>query len=169
MNVYGREAQAPQTRKEPIRMLLEDHQLIHSLIAEYRLLRLEDQGKEDVLRRKEKICKSIINLLLVHECVEEEVLYARACKLMSSPAIVEEAVAEQKQARFLMQELRRMAITDSRYDQKFALLLEMVELHAMEEETQVFPAIERLPLDFQQIAIDMAVHKNELADKLSLS
>lgn len=169
MNVYGQQTQPSQTRKEPIRMLLEDHQLVRSLMAEYRLLRLEDQGKEEVLRRKESISKSIINLLLVHECVEEDVLYARACKLMASPAMVEEAVAEQKQARFLMQELRRMPASDSRFDQKFALLLEMVELHVMEEETQVFPAIEQLPLDFQQIAIDMAVRKNELADKLSHS
>jgi hemerythrin-like domain-containing protein len=74
------------------------------------------------------------------------------------PELVQEAIQEHQKVKDLIAALREMGPDNHDFDAKFRALMQNVEHHVEEEETQMFPLAE------QELAEDLDELKDEMQD-----
>ncbi|MHB8483482.1 MAG: hemerythrin domain-containing protein [Nitrospiria bacterium] len=141
--------------EKAIKMLKEDHQLVKEQFEEF---------KEIKSNEKEELVKNVLNELTIHVTIEEEIFYPAVWKKIKDNDLMDEALEEHHVVKLLISELQEMGPSDERYDAKFTVLGEMVKHHIKEEETEMFPKIEKLGLDLDQLGEEMEERKEELQD-----
>lgn len=129
-------------KKTPaIAMLMEDHQRVRQLFAEFK--KIKDAGDaadaKAVRNQKAELVTKICQELLVHAQLEEELFYPAARAAIDDQALMDEATVEHSVVKDLITQLLAMAPGDDLYDAKVTVLAESVEHHVKEEEGSMFP------------------------------
>jgi hemerythrin-like domain-containing protein len=123
-----------------IDMLLKDHKEIKSYFREF-----ENAG-DRAYAAKEHAAHKAFTELIGHSKCEEDVFYPalKEAADKEGKGLVLEAVEEHHMADSLIQQLKALSAKDETYDAKFKVLIESVEHHIEEEESEMFPEAKRL-------------------------
>lgn len=134
-------------------MLREEHRRMRDLFAEF------ESG--DAMTR-ERASLDIIEAIYAHDQVERNLLYPNAAGVSGE---TEDVVLRSKEAHhianILLMELMAMR-PGPRYYAKVAKLIEGIRSHIQEEETRLFPALERSDVDLNVLGARMIDMKERL-------
>jgi iron-sulfur cluster repair protein YtfE (RIC family) len=140
-----------------IELLKQDHEYVK---AAYR--RFEKMDHED-LAAVEGVVSEVCTALEVHARVEEEIFYPAVRKAIDDDDLMEEAEIEHESAKTLIRRLKRMKLSAAAYVPTFTVLCEYVMHHVKEEESEMFPKVQRRKLNLQ------ALGKKVMERKIRLS
>jgi hemerythrin superfamily protein len=130
-------------------VIKQDHDLMRSMLKKVDATEKKNIGKRDDLFTPLK------NELMMHQQVEEAVLYNSLKDVEETRAEALEAIAEHHVVNGLLEELGLMPKDSDEWFAKFGVLKELVEHHMEEEEDEFFAAARKV-IDKDQ-ARDMAV------------
>jgi len=144
---------------DPIKLLKDDHQKVKKLFREF------EAAGEKAYQKKGKIAGQIFEELEVHAAIEEEIFYpavdAKADK--EGKAVLKEAEEEHHVVHVLLGELKAMDVQDEYFVAKMTVLIENVEHHIEEEETEMLPdARKTLGADLERLGQEMEQRKKVL-------
>lgn len=118
--------------------LRRDHRRLRALFDEF------EDADED---RRESVAEEALSLLRTHDLIERTILYPQAFRERGIPrSLVLSCEEAHHVVRLLMAELSLRPYT-GRYFAKFSKLMTGVRAHIVEEEEELFPAIERSTMD----------------------
>ena len=115
---------------DAISLLKQDHQKVRQMLK-----RLESNGTEELLEQVE-------NELKVHTQIEEEIFYPAFKEALESEKdehIYYEALEEHHVVDLVLPEIKSSNEGSEQFDAKAKVLKDLVEHHAEEEETEMFP------------------------------
>jgi hemerythrin superfamily protein len=124
-------------------MLERDHAKVKDLFEQF-------EDAQDA-RSRERIIQETLLELDVHATLEETLIYPAIRKKLEEEDVMDEALEEHHVAHVLMNELKRMRPSDSRYHAKFKVLGENIKHHVKEEEGTMFPKAEKVDLDWEKL------------------
>jgi iron-sulfur cluster repair protein YtfE (RIC family) len=153
-----------------IAMLMEDHQRVRQLFAEYKKLK-DSSASTATNDQKAKLVAQVCQELLVHAQVEEEIFYpAIAAETTDSVSVnaVREAAVEHAGAKDLIGQLLKMTPGDDLYDAKVTVLSESIEHHVKEEEGSMFPQARKAAGLDVTLGDQMLQRKQELLAEMEL-
>jgi hypothetical protein len=158
----GKNASA--ARKEVLDMLIEDHKSVKKLFREFEKLDIEDDSEE---------AESLIALtcaeLKLHTQLEEECFYPAVRDALKEEDLVDEAEVEHMSAKQLIEQLEKMDIQEPKLAATFKVLGEYVKHHIKEEESEMFPQLQRAKIDWEQVLGQMMQRRSELELELGLA
>ncbi|MBW3594924.1 MAG: hemerythrin domain-containing protein [Actinobacteria bacterium] len=117
---------------DAFKLLEEDHHKVKKMLGE-----LEDTSEQAIKTREELFAK-IKQEMLVHETLEEELLYPTLKEHGKTKEVSLEGYEEHHVVNEIMAELEETAVDDERWAAKFAVMKENVEHHIEEEEGEMF-------------------------------
>ncbi len=122
-----------------LQILKQDHDKVRKLFAEF------EAADDRASAPKQEVARQVFRELQIHSRIEEEIFYPALSAKASSTGkeLVEEALDEHAEADELIQELRVMDPDGPDFAEKFHELVQSVEHHIEEEETDMFPEAER--------------------------
>jgi hemerythrin-like domain-containing protein len=149
-----RHDQAP--RADAIAMLKEDHRRVRHLFQEY-------EAATDP-RTKRELAEEVCTELETHAQLEEQIFYPAVHEeSQEGPELVQEAIEEHQKVKNLIVALQEIGPDNREFDAKFRDLMQNVEHHVEEEETEMFPLAEQeLSEDLDQIKEEMQELKKEI-------
>jgi hemerythrin-like domain-containing protein len=147
---------------DAIALLKADHKTVKGLFRDF------EQTGERAHKQKHAIAVTILRELDLHAAIEEEIFYpavmAKAPKELKETLL--EGIQEHHVVHVLVDELRAMDGTEEEYAPKVTVLIENVEHHIEEEESELLPqAKEILGDDLKLLGEQMAAHKQQLQTK----
>jgi len=95
------------------------------------------------LEEKEQLFDDLADALAVHAAIEEQHFYP-ATNDARTEELLEEAVEEHLSAKRIIADLLEMEPDDPQFDAKIKVLQEQIEHHVEEEETELFPKVQKL-------------------------
>ena len=121
-----------------IQLLKRDHRAVEALFGRFEKL---GSGKS---KEKKAIVQDLTRELSIHAAIEEEILYPAARAVAKDKEdLVLESLEEHHLVKVVLEELQSLSPTSERYDAKVRVLKEAIERHVAEEETDLFPALQR--------------------------
>jgi hemerythrin superfamily protein len=105
-----------------------------------KLLKKIEKAKSD---EKEELFDEIADSLAVHAAIEEQHFYP-ATKDARTEELLQEAVEEHLAVKRIIADLLEMEPDDPQFDAKITVLKENVEHHVEEEESELFPKVEKV-------------------------
>ena len=144
-----------------IQLLKKDHAEVKELFD-----RFEKLGKKGSRDEKEEIVREACAKLTVHAIVEEEIFYPAAREAPEAETLLNEAEVEHGIAKQLITQLDALSVEDEMFDANFTVLSEYIKHHVQEEESELFPKVQKSELDLDALAEQMAARKEELAAEL---
>ncbi|MFN3630552.1 MAG: hemerythrin domain-containing protein, partial [Casimicrobiaceae bacterium] len=148
---------ATAARTQILDELKEDHKRVKKAYREFKKLDA-DADPESC----EALVLQVLDELTVHATLEEELLYPAARGAIAEADLVDEAEVEHESVRALIEQLRDMQPGDDKYVARFTVLCEYVLHHVKEEEGEMFPLLENTSLDWESMAAEMALRREEL-------
>jgi hemerythrin superfamily protein len=150
----GRNTKA-ETSLNAVELIKSDHQRVKSLFEDY-----ETSGGQD----RAMIANKIMTELEVHAKIEEEIFYpAFRGKADEGDELVTEALEEHRTVKDLISDLQEMDGDDEAFQNKFQDLLQEVQHHVEEEESEMLPAAEdQLADQLDQLGTRMSERKEQL-------
>ena len=122
---------------DALALLTADHNRVRGMFARFQ----EAKEAEDVALMAE-LCQKIFTELEVHTTIEEELFYPRVRDESEDlQEVVDEGVEEHHVVDVLMEEIRALEPGADEWVAKMAVLIENVEHHAEEEESEMFPEV----------------------------
>jgi hemerythrin superfamily protein len=157
---------------DALRLLTADHNRVRGLFS--RFGEAKDGGDTAAMA---SLHEQIDRELDVHTTLEETVFYPWARGLSDDIArVVDEGVEEHHVVKILLEEIRDLSTGDEEWEAKMTVVIENVEHHASEEESEMFPQISSAASrdDLAQVGEDLEARKRDLgapvlADKLDLT
>ncbi|MBS1811849.1 MAG: hemerythrin domain-containing protein [Acidobacteria bacterium] len=142
-----------------LKLLKEDHQKVQELFAEVKATESERQHKQ--------LYKKIKTELETHMHIEEKVFYPTLKQQEEFKDQVLEAVEEHLQVKTLIRNMDRLANGNERFDAKLQVLMDNIEHHVEEEETELFPEVQKhfSAEELEQIGIELENAKKEFTKK----
>ena len=125
-------------------MLEEDHEKVKKMLDE-----LDDTTERGVKTREELFAK-IKQEMLVHETLEEEILYPTLKEFDKTKEVSLEGYEEHHVVNEIMAELEQTPVDDEKWAAKFSVMKENIEHHIEEEEDEMFKKARQV-LDKEQI------------------
>lgn len=118
-------------------LLTADHNRVRGLFARFR-----DAKQQDDLSGMGELAEQIFAELEVHTTIEEQVFYPAVHDVSDELAqVVDEGVQEHHVVDVLMEEARALQPGEAEWVAKLSVLIENVEHHADEEESELFPQV----------------------------
>ncbi len=127
--------------KDAIALLRDDHQQVRALLGD-----LEETTDRAVARR-EKLLASIEQELTMHTRIEEEIFYPAfrdAARKKDDGKLYFEALEEHHVVELILPEIKGTGVESEQFAAKAKVLKDLVEHHAEEEETEMFPRARKL-------------------------
>jgi hemerythrin superfamily protein len=157
----GSATRSPRSRRSgssasyAVKLLKQDHRAVSQALEEF-----ESASRED----KEAIARRICRMLTVHAQIEEELLYPAARDALDADAahLVAEAGVEHASVKDLIRQLEQREDVDEEYEARVEVMGEYVKHHVKEEETELFPKLERSSLDLDALGQRLEERKGEL-------
>lgn len=118
-----------------IELLKADHDKVDKLFKQAEAT--ENEAK------KQELFEQIKLELLTHTHIEETIFYPTIMKDDEIKDIVLEGLEEHKQAKTLLREIPRLADGSEKFDAKFKVLMEDIEHHVEEEESDMFKKVRK--------------------------
>ena len=142
--------------KDAIAMLKADHQRVRDLFQQYEAT--------STVEAKGTIAEEVFIELETHAQLEENIFYPAVNEETDEgPELVKESLAEHETMKNLIQQLRNIGPHNWGFDAKFRELLQNVEHHVEEEETEMFPlAEEELEEDMKDLRDEMQELKAQI-------
>lgn len=142
-------AQKPTARKKPTRdaekdaiaLLKEDHERVRGLLSEL------EQATDKAASKREKLLATIEQELKVHTKLEEDVFYPAffdAARKSDDKELYYEAVEEHHVVDLVLPEIKNTDPSTEQFAAKAKVLKDLVEHHADEEESEMFPRARKL-------------------------
>jgi hemerythrin superfamily protein len=122
---------------DALELLEHDHRTVEALFDRFKTAKEEQdtQGMADTAQR-------IFAELEVHTAVEEEIFYPESQKVGGeAEELVAEGIQEHHVVKVLMDEIRALRPGQEEWEAKLTVLIENVEHHVEEEETELFPQL----------------------------
>jgi hemerythrin-like domain-containing protein len=122
--------------KDAIALLKEDHKNVKELLK-----RLEETSDRSTSQR-EKLLTQVENEVKVHTTIEEEIFYPafkEAIRSKSDAHLYFEALEEHHVVDLVMSEIKGTDTDSEEFAAKAKVLKDLIEHHAEEEETEMFP------------------------------
>ncbi|MEW6152550.1 MAG: hemerythrin domain-containing protein [Actinomycetota bacterium] len=121
-------------------LLTADHNRVRGLFKKF-----EDAHEADDQDEMTAVAAKIIEELEVHAEIEEEIFYPSIREASEELAeTVAEGVEEHHVAKTLIEEIKALAPGDEAWEAKITVLIESVEHHAEEEESEMFPEVRKV-------------------------
>lgn len=138
-----------------VKLLQQDHRAVAEALEEFDTAAHEE---------KQEIARRICRMLEVHTQIEEELLYPAARDALDSDDghLVAEAHVEHASVKDLIEQIEASEEVDEQYEAKVCVMGEFVKHHVKEEETELFPKLERSSLDLEALGERLAERKQEL-------
>lgn len=134
-------------------LLMQDHAQVKAMF----LQRKAEKSKHMKAVLATKICTA----LTVHAQIEEEIFYPQTEKALEDDNQVEEAIEEHSQMKEQIGKIiERMAARKS-LDSDVAQLMELVEHHVQEEESEMFPDMRETDSDLYALGGQLAARRTE--------
>jgi hemerythrin-like domain-containing protein len=124
------------SKTDAISMLKKDHQTVRQLLK-----RLESTTERGA-RQREQLLQQIENEVKVHTTIEEEIFYPaykEAARSKSDKEVYFEAIEEHHVVDLVMPEIKSCDAASEEFGAKAKVLKDLIEHHAEEEETEMFP------------------------------
>ncbi len=122
---------------DALELLKADHDTVRGLFASF-----SDAKEADDSDRMSALQQQIFHELRLHTAIEEEVFYPEAEAVGGEvEELVKEATEEHHVVDLLMGEISPLSPDDDAFRSKMTVLIENVEHHAEEEETELFPQL----------------------------
>jgi hemerythrin-like domain-containing protein len=143
---------------DALQLLKEDHDKIKKIMSH-----IEGTTDRGVKTREEFFAKMKTELL-VHEAIEEEILYPALKEHPKAKDLVLEAYEEHNVVDMVMAEIEETAFTDETWGAKFTVLKENLEHHIEEEESEMFDQCRQVfeSEELQGLGDEMEARKKEL-------
>lgn len=125
-----------ETTEDVVDLLRAQHGRIRDLFDEV----MHSEGEE-----RERSFRELVKLLAIHETAEEEIVHPMARRLPGGDGIVDDRLAEEREAKELLSELDGMDLDDPRFMKSLDKLRMDVLTHARAEERYEF---DRLKVEF---------------------
>jgi hemerythrin superfamily protein len=157
---------------DAITLLTADHNRVRGLFA-----RFKAAHEADAVEEMSEIAATCFAELEVHTGIEEDVFYPRVKETNEDVSeLVDEGLQEHHVVDVLMEEMKAMEPGTDDWVAKFTVLMENVEHHAEEEESEMFPQLRsKLGADvLEPLAEELEAAKKQrgapvLADKIDLT
>src|SRR5262249_45017884 len=141
--------------KGAINLLKADHREVEKLFGQFAKARADS--------RKEQLSRKICLELKAHTQIEEEIFYPACRDLLDDDDLVNEAIVEHQAAKDLIAQIEGMDVADEMFDARMQVLCEQITHHVEEEETELFPKVQKTKqMDMQAIGERLAARKKEL-------
>ncbi len=122
---------------DALMLLTADHNRVRGLSE-----RFKAASERDDVAEMTTIAELLRTDLTVHTTIEEEIFYPAVRDLSDELAeTVAEGVEEHHQVKVLLEELRTLDPSSEEWKAKWTVVLEDVDHHAEEEESELFPAV----------------------------
>lgn len=122
---------------DALQLLKSDHDTVRALFSQFS--EAKESGDTERLR---SLQQQIFHELEVHTAIEEEILYPESEAVGGeAEELVKEGVEEHHVVDVLMEEISALSPHDEAFLPKMTVLIENVEHHAEEEETELFPKL----------------------------
>lgn len=118
-----------------VKLLVEDHNKVRGL---FKKVEAADSQSE-----KRALFKQIKQELEIHTHIEETVFYPKVREKEGLEDIVKEGIQEHHQVDVLIREITNLVDGSDVFEPKLKVLIEDVEHHAEEEESEMFPDVEK--------------------------
>ena len=145
-----------------VEMLLNDHEKVRKLFQEY-----QQAGPQS--REGRDTAQQALMEIMIHSKLEEEIFYpaVRNKGGQEIQGTVEEGYQEHATVDNMIEQLRAMNPTDEQFHTMFRELMQNVEHHVQEEESELLPqARQRLGDDADQLGHEMAQRREQLLQQL---
>jgi len=149
---------ASTARNQVLQQLKDDHKRVKKAYRDFQKLDIEQDPQAC-----EAIVQQVLQELSVHAALEEELLYPAARDAISDEDLIDEAEVEHESMHVFLNQLRGMGPDDEKFAARFTVLCEYVLHHVKEEESEMFPQLERARLDWEGLAQEMDERRQELA------
>lgn len=145
------------SQKDAISFLKKDHREVEKAFEQFENLA---DGK---IAAKKKLADEITEELLKHMAIEEEIFYPAVKEgIKDLEDAVNEGIVEHAGAKELIEQIQKMKGDEELFDSKVHVLSEQIEHHVEEEETEMFPKVEKSSLDLEALGQEMAKRKANL-------
>ena len=127
--------------KDAIALLKEDHQKVRGLLSEL------EETTERSSDKREKLLAAIEQELKIHTRIEEEIFYPAfrdAAQKKDDKDLYYEALEEHHVVDLVLPEIKETDADSEEFGAKAKVLKDLVEHHAEEEETEMFPRAQKL-------------------------
>ena len=131
-----REKSSQGAEKDAIALLKADHERVRGLLADL------ENTTEKAGSKREKLLATIEQELKVHTKIEEDVFYPAffdACQKSDDKELYYEAIEEHHVVDLVLPELKQADPSTEQFAAKAKVLKDLVEHHAGEEESEMFP------------------------------
>jgi hemerythrin superfamily protein len=123
---------------DAITLLKEDHKTVKGLFRQF------EKAGDNAKAKKRQLVDKIIEELSIHAAIEEQLFYPAVREAIDEAEDdVLEALEEHHVVKWTLRELIDMDPSEERFDAKVTVLIEMVEHHAEEEESDMFPKVRK--------------------------
>lgn len=136
-----------------VRLIKQDHKKVANLFEKYK----KTKGQE----AKRRIAEQAMEHLEIHAVMEEDIFYPAVQKKLSDGALIREALKEHQAVKDLIEELKSMEEDDVDFDEKWSELVENVQHHVVEEESDLLPQAEKSELDLAECGTQMVERKEK--------
>ncbi|MGH7366026.1 MAG: hemerythrin domain-containing protein [Candidatus Rokuibacteriota bacterium] len=127
--------------KDAIALLKEDHEKVRKLLGEL------EETTDKAVSKREKLLTAIEQELTVHTRIEEEIFYPafrEAARKKDDAKLYYEAIEEHHVVDLVLPEIKGADVNSEQFAAKAKVLKDLVEHHAEEEETEMFPRARKL-------------------------
>lgn len=122
---------------DALELLKSDHDTVRQLFSQFN--QAKEAGNTEQMR---SVQQQIFSELEVHTAIEEEIFYPEAEAIGGEAEdLVKEGEEEHHVVDVLMEEISALSPNDEAFVPKMTVLIENVEHHAEEEETELFPKL----------------------------
>jgi hemerythrin superfamily protein len=145
--------------EEPImpnatQMIRQDHKKVEGLFKKFE----QTQGSQ----AKRRLAENAMAELEVHAALEEEIFYPAVKKEVDDgSSMVQEAIEEHQTVKQLISKLKGMQQAEE-FESQFSQLMENVQHHVEEEESEMLPKVEESQLDLNSLGQQMAQRKQQM-------
>ena len=127
--------------KDAIALLKADHQRVRRLLDDL------EKTQDSAVSKREKLLATIEQELKIHTKIEEEVFYPaffEAARKMDDRELYFESLEEHHVVDLVLPEIKEVDPHSDQFAAKAKVLKDLVEHHAEEEETEMFPRVRKL-------------------------
>jgi hemerythrin superfamily protein len=146
-----------------IEMLEADHRKVEMMFDQY-----EDEKEESGEDTKRELAQRICMELKVHTQIEEELFYPWVRENAEESDLVEEAQVEHQSAKDLIAQIEGASEIDETFDAKVKVLGEYVKHHVQEEENEMFPQVQSMQEELDELGQEMTARKVELMEEMGM-
>jgi hemerythrin-like domain-containing protein len=126
-------------------LLRRDHRHVLALLKQF--------DKADAENEQRELCDQILDELKMHTDIEERVFYPYLREATAREDLFQEASIEHDTAKQLMEQLPSEQAGTPRFKAMVKVLGEYFEHHLKEEETEIFPQVEKTGVDLQALGL----------------